>query len=115
MFGALLKGAMGERQPQLERGAEEIRRPPTRREILREEWDIPAESDRLFNVGLAIIVFAAGVGIAVIPLDDPVVQASLGTLAACLLVVGVACLFLNREVNRGRRPRRSRVIEETVD
>lgn len=107
---------MRERQAQLNWVEEEDQLPGSgRRVIEREEWEIPPESDRWFNVGLAILSTAVGAGIAVLTVDDLVVQAVLGTLAVCLAVGGVLCLLFDRELNRGRRPKRSRVIQKTVE
>jgi hypothetical protein len=81
----------------------------------REEWEVPAQTDRWFNVGLMIISIAAGAAIAALSVERPVARAVLWTLAACLGVAGVGCLLLDREINRGRRSKRSRVVEETMD
>ncbi len=102
-------------QPQLKRVEEGQRDQVRRRVITREEWEIPAESDRWFNAGLMIIGIAAGAAIAVFTVDNSVVQAVFGTLAVCLLVGGAACLLVDRELNRSRRPKRSRVIDQTEE
>lgn len=81
--------------------------------IERAEWEIPPESDRWFNIGLTILGIAAGAGIAALTVDELVVRAALGTLAVCLLAGGVSFLHFDHELNRGRRPKRSLVIEES--
>jgi hypothetical protein len=107
---------MRERQAQLKRVEGQGKPGQARRRVLtREEYEIPAESDRWFNIGLTILGIAAGAGIAALTVDNPVTQAVLGTLAACFLVGGMGCLLADREINRGRRLKRSRVIEDIAE
>ena len=94
-------------------GEKQLREP--RREIIREEWEIPAESDFWSNLGRGLIGLAFASALAAVPLADPVVQAIFVTVAVCTLIAGGGSLFVDRDVNRGRRPKRSRVIEEIVE
>lgn len=79
--------------------------------IDRLEGEVAPESDRFFNVGLAIVSIAAGAAIAIPTLDNLVIQAIFGTLAICLVGGAVICFIAHREINRARRLTRSVVIE----
>lgn len=85
---------------------------PARQRIIdRLEGEIQPESDRFFNVGLAIVTIAVSAAIAVPTLDNLVIQAILGTLAVCLIGGAIICFIAGREINRARRVTRSVVIE----
>jgi drug/metabolite transporter (DMT)-like permease len=92
------------------------RREVKRRLIYRQEREIPPESDVWLNLGLAIVGIAAGAAIAAATVvRNPVTEAILWTASACLTVTGFSYLLVHREVNRGRRLRRSQVIEDVEE
>jgi uncharacterized oligopeptide transporter (OPT) family protein len=64
-------------------------------------------------VGLAAIGIAAGSAVAAATVVDGVTtRAILWTVAACIALAGVSYLIVHHDVNRGRRVKRSEVVEE---
>jgi hypothetical protein len=86
-----------------------------RRVIDREEYELPAESSLWSNLAITTFGLAVGVAVAALDQDRPVLRGVLWTLGACLAIGAAVFFFVHRDVNRGRRPRRSLVIEEVVD
>lgn len=87
-----------------------------RRVIARQEREIPAESGVWFNLGLAVVGTAVGAAISAATLvNSPVVQAVLATIAVCAALAGASYFVVDHDVNRGRRVKRSEVIEEYVE
>jgi hypothetical protein len=85
--------------------------PPRQRVMERLEGEVQPESDRFFNVGLAIVSVAASAVIAIPAFDSLAVQAALGVLVLCLIGSAIICFFAGREINRARRLTRSIVLE----
>lgn len=85
--------------------------PVGQRIIDRIEGQLQPESDRFFNVGLAIVTLAASAAIAIPTVASPVIQVAFGTLAVCLIGGAIICFIAGREINRARRMTRSIVIE----
>ena len=103
---------MPEQQGQLRKIKDANERSPAGQRIIdRLEGETQPESDRFFNVGLAIVSIALSAAITVPTLDNMVIQAILGTLAVCLIGGAVICFVAGREINRARRITRSVVIE----
>jgi drug/metabolite transporter (DMT)-like permease len=87
-----------------------------RRVIDRREREIPPESSIWFNLGLAAVGIAAGAAAAAVTVvDSAVAEAVLWTSSAFVLVAGISYFFVHREVNRGRRVKRSQVIEDVEE
>lgn len=102
----------GEPPPSRERGKRSRNR-HQRRVIRRQVREIPPESNLWFAVGLAAIGIAAGSAVAAATVVDGVTtRAILWTVAACIALAGVSYLIVHHDVNRGRRVKRSEVVEE---
>lgn len=86
-----------------------------RREIEREEWERPAESDAWRNWAFFILSLATAAGIAALSFADPVRRAVFLTASVFLLIGGIGCFFVDRAVNRGRRPKRTLLVERLVE
>lgn len=102
---------MSEQHGQLREVKADQSRPVGQRVIDRLECEIQPESERFFNVGLAIVCIAAGAVIAIPSVPSLVIQVALGMLAVCLLGSAIICFIAGREINRARRLTRSIVIE----
>jgi hypothetical protein len=87
-----------------------------RRVINRQEREMPDESSVWFNLGFAAISIAAGAATAAATVvHDPIIEAVLWTVAACAALAALSYFLAHHDVNRGRRVKRSEVIEEYME
>ncbi|HEX6782027.1 MAG TPA: hypothetical protein VF125_08360 [Solirubrobacterales bacterium] len=87
-----------------------------RRVIRRQVREIPVESNVWFAIGLAAVGIAAGAALtAATVVDNPVVIAILWTVATCVALAGASYFIVHHDVNRGRRIKRSEVVEEYAE
>lgn len=90
---------------------------PGRRRVVRVEREVPAESRIWLDVGLLMFTVAVSAAFVALALSDDVkVRAlELWIVAVAALLNAATCFVAHWDVNRGRKAKRSEVIEERRD
>lgn len=84
--------------------------------ITRQVREIPAESNVWFNLGMVAVGIAAGAAItAASVVGSSVTKAILWAVAGCVALAGISYFVAHLDVNRGRRVKRSQVVEEYTE